>query len=81
MIGETHLKTKNVCIPLAFIFTSHLPKEAMLIWLFTVISRVLWGLSSAKGVGLFEFLTTLKVLNTIKITILQKTLILKVSKK
>ena len=39
--------------------------------LLVTVSRVLWGLSGTKVVGLFKFLTTLKVLNTTKITIHQ----------
>ena len=39
MTVEIHLKTKNICVPLASIFTSHWPKEGLstLSWLFTVI--------------------------------------------
>ena len=29
MIGEIHLKTKSICISLAPIFTSHLPKGGL----------------------------------------------------
>ena len=42
MIGEIHLRAKSICIPLASVFTSHLPKGGFstLKRLFTVIQLI-----------------------------------------